>query len=91
MTRHGHSHTPNVRNYEPHSALRAGADGLRYIRPLIESAHHYLQSPGQLVIEIAATQTDDVLALAQRNPALCKSHILSDHEGLPRVLVADLA
>jgi release factor glutamine methyltransferase len=81
---------PNVKNYEPTHALRGGVDGLRFLRPLIEGAHQVLDSPGQLVLEIAASQKAAVLKLAEAAPRLTNAQVLADHEGLPRVLVADV-
>lgn len=82
---------PNVKDYEPATALRGGADGLDYIRPLIAEAHRYLETPGQLVLEIAASQKDAALALAEQADGLGDARVLADHEGLPRVLVAGRA
>ena len=80
---------PNVKNYEPVTALRGGADGLDLIRPLLEMATQYLDRPGQLVIEIAASQKNAVLELAHDTTGLTNPRVLADHEGLPRILVAD--
>ncbi len=80
---------PNVKNYEPESALRGGADGLRYLRPLIAEAHRFLDRPGQLVLEIAASQKAAVLKLASEAAGLKNAHVLIDGDRLPRVLVAD--
>jgi len=80
---------PNVKDYEPHHALRGGVDGLDYIRPLIAHAHEYLDDPAQLVIEIAASQKKAVLDLAVQARGLTNAQVLADHEALPRVLVAD--
>lgn len=82
---------PNVRDHEPASALRAGSDGLDVLRPLIAHAAEHLQRPGQLVVEIAASQKAAVLQLADAAPGLTNAHVLADHEGHPRVLVADRA
>jgi len=82
---------PNVKDYEPHLALRGGVDGLRDLRKLIEQAPAYLQMPGQLVLEFASSQKQAMLQLAQQNPGLTNAHILADHEALPRILVADKA
>jgi release factor glutamine methyltransferase len=81
----------NVKDYEPAEALRGGVDGLKYLRPLIEQAGAHLARPGQLVLEIAASQKQAVLQLAGRNEVLDNAHVLADHEALPRVLVADAA
>jgi len=79
---------PNVKDHEPTSALRAGHDGLDYIRPLIEQARGYLKDPGQLVLEIAACQKQQAIDLATAQ-GLSHPSVLVDHEHLPRVLVAD--
>ena len=82
---------PNVRDYEPHRALRGGVDGLKYIRPIIADARRHLETPGQLLVEIAASQKQTVHHLTEQAPGLTHAHILADHESLPRVLVADAA
>lgn len=79
---------PNVRDYEPASALRAGADGLDFLRPLIAEAHHFINPGGRLLLEIAASQEGAVRALAAANPALSGVCVLRDYEDLPRVLSA---
>lgn len=81
---------PNVKDHEPSHALRGGSDGLHFIRPLIQQASTFLDHPGQLVIEIAASQSDAVLELASAAVGLENPSILSDHESLPRVLVANV-
>lgn len=80
---------PNVKDHEPTLALRGGVDGLREIRRLVAGARAHLETPGQLVVEIAASQKQAVLAMVQQTPGLGNAHVLADHEGLPRVLVAD--
>jgi len=79
---------PNVKDYEPTQALRGGKDGLDYLRPLIAQAGDHLTDPGQLVVEIASCQKDQVVALASEH-GLRHPSVLVDHEKLPRVLVAD--
>ena len=78
---------PNVRLHEPAAALRGGADGLDVIRPLRAGAGELLKPGGQLVLEIAHSQHDEVMQLAQENDAYATAQILRDHEGLCRVLV----
>ena len=82
---------PNVKDHEPESALRAGPDGLKFVRPLIASAPALLTTAGGgglLAIEIAACTADAVLALARANPALTDAAVLADTDNLPRVLTA---
>ena len=80
---------PNVKDHEPTLALRGGKDGLDCIRPLIADAKLHLTDPGQLVIEIASCQRDEVIRLATE-AGLRHPNVLVDHEKLPRVLVADV-
>ena len=79
----------HVKDYEPHHALRGGLDGLKFIRPLIDGGRRFIDKPGQLVLEIAASQKKSVLQLAVQAAGFTNEHILADHEALPRVLVAD--
>lgn len=81
----------HIKNFEPAGALRGGADGLDFLRPLIERGHEHLTGAGQLVLEIPDRKKEAVLDLARGNPGLAHARVLSDHEGLPRVLVAEAA
>lgn len=79
---------PNVKNHEPHAALRGGPDGLALVKPLIRHGPELLAPAGQILIEIAACTAPEVLTLARAHPLLADARILHDHEGLARVLVA---
>ncbi len=81
---------PNVKDYEPHLALRGGSDGLDFIRRIIAQSKQHIEAPGQVVIEIADSQKAAALELAQE-AGLENAQVLTDHEGLPRVLVADVS
>lgn len=78
----------NVRDFEPMLALRAGVDGLDYLRPLIAGAHEYVKPGGEVLLEIADSQAAAVKSLAASNPALSEVRLLDDYERLPRVLAA---
>lgn len=78
----------NVKDYEPHGALRGGSDGLQFVRPLIEGAKAVLNKPGQLLIEIASCTKLDVMDIATQH-GYKNVQVLADHEKLPRILVAD--
>lgn len=82
---------PNVKEHEPAAALRGGADGLDYLRPLIEEAADYLEDPGQLVLEIASSRKKQVIELVEAAKGLTHPRVLPDHEGKPRMLLADRA
>ena len=77
---------PEVRDYEPLSALIAGEDGLSHIRMLLRSAAHRLGPDGALIFEIGFNQSDAVQALI--DPATWKLvQIRSDLQRIPRVFV----
>lgn len=78
----------NVKDHEPHSALRGGHDGLDLIRILMANAKQVANDPCQLLIEFAAAKKLDMLDLATEH-GWQTPHILADHEGLDRILVAD--
>ncbi|MEM8532952.1 MAG: peptide chain release factor N(5)-glutamine methyltransferase [Chloroflexota bacterium] len=54
-----------VREHEPHLALDGGADGLAVYRRLLAAASSKLPADGVVLLEIGATQGDDVMALAR--------------------------
>jgi release factor glutamine methyltransferase len=78
----------NVRDFEPHLALRGGPDGLQYIRPLIEQAcaPGRLREGGLLLIETAANTAKTVAELFAA-AGLDKVRIVRDGDGLDRVVV----
>jgi release factor glutamine methyltransferase len=79
----------NVREHEPHTALRGGHDGMRFLGPLIENAPRLVKPGGQILLELAAAKAPICLARASLHPLLTNPRILKDHEGLERVLVAE--
>jgi len=78
---------PNVKDHEPHLALRAGPDGLRHVTPIVGGAMELLTPGGTLLVEIAACTSRECLALAER-AGYAGARIVKDHEGLDRVLIA---
>ncbi|MBX3404112.1 MAG: peptide chain release factor N(5)-glutamine methyltransferase [Phycisphaeraceae bacterium] len=80
---------PNVKDHEPHSALRGGSDGMMFVRPLIEGAAGFLRPGGVLMVEVAACTAEQAAALASAQPDLERVRVLNDLDGLPRVVVAN--
>jgi release factor glutamine methyltransferase len=78
---------PNVKDHEPHLALRGGPDGMAFVAPLIRNAGERLAPAGGLLIELAACTAADAASLAARH-GWRRPVILKDHEGLDRVLAA---
>jgi release factor glutamine methyltransferase len=77
---------PDVRDYEPATALFAGPDGLDVIRPLAPAASRALRPGGALIMEIGAGQwpaVDDIL----RRAGFQNVAVHADLAGIPRVVV----
>ncbi len=79
---------PNVKDHEPHSALRAGTDGMDFVAPLVQHAPGLLKPGGWLLIEIAACTAAAVCEAANGHALLEGVRVLRDGDGLDRVLVA---
>lgn len=79
---------PNVRKYEPELALRAGPDGLRFVRPILEKGPDRLRPGGLILVEIAASRAKEARAIAESNRKLEAVTVLKDFEGHPRTVVA---
>ena len=52
-----------MNEWEPHSALYAGTDGLDDIRMIVRDAPQWLRAGGALVVEMGYTQADAVSQL----------------------------
>ena len=77
-----------VRDYEPHLALQAGADGLSIIRRLLVDAGAYLKSAGHFLLEIGFDQRQAVEQLV--DPGRWKLlDIYSDLQGIPRTVALE--
>jgi len=73
--------------HEPEVALFGGADGLRDISGVLETAAARLRPRGWLLMEFGFGQDDEVIALAARQPALTLERIREDIQGIPRTAV----
>jgi len=78
---------PEVRAFDPRSALDGGADGLDCYRSLTASAPTLLKPAGALVVEIGAGQAYAVARLFSA-AGLALEPPRSDLDGMPRVLLA---
>lgn len=76
---------PQVRDYEPSSALFAGPSGLDIYRRLIPQAHATLKPTGWLLMEIGQGQCE---ALAQLLAGWSNISFIDDLQGIPRVAIA---
>ena len=78
---------PQIRRYEPLSALDGGPDGLRHIRRLLAQAGGYLRPQGAILLEIGATQGAEVIELARRYFPMASIEVVKDYAGLDRVVI----
>ncbi len=78
----------NVKGYEPTLALRGGADGLDFVRPILSGAAALLIPGGLVMVEVAASRAEEAAAYAKTCAGLEAVRIEPDFEGLPRVIVA---
>ncbi|MFL6373521.1 MAG: peptide chain release factor N(5)-glutamine methyltransferase [Pyrinomonadaceae bacterium] len=74
-----------VRDFEPHTALAGGPDGLDVIRRLIVESSHILHSGGVLLIEIGADQAAAVADLLN-TPDWATPEFRKDLQAIPRVV-----
>jgi release factor glutamine methyltransferase len=77
----------SVLEYEPHTALFAGDDGLDDVRTIARDARNWLRSGGWLVMEIGYRQGDAVKALLEGFGYLNVA-IANDLTGRPRIAEA---
>ena len=80
----------NVRNHEPETALRGGADGLSVIRPLVARSASVLRPGGGLAIEIQYDQGPAVQQLFI-DAGFDAVQVVKDFEGHERVVVGRTA
>jgi len=76
---------PEVRDWEPRGALDGGADGLDYIRVLINQSHKYLSSKGRLLFEFGWGQADQIRQLIKQNGSYKEANIIKDYSGIERI------
>jgi release factor glutamine methyltransferase len=79
---------PNVKDHEPHGALRGGVDGLDFIRPLASHGAAMVKPGGMVLVEIADARADQARELFEANEFLVEVRVLRDFEGLNRVVAA---
>lgn len=78
---------PEVKEFEPLSALDGDVDGLRFYQKIAEQAGKYLVFGGKLFLEIGCEQAMDVSKLLQEN-GFYNIQVEKDLAGLNRVVIA---
>lgn len=76
----------DVKNYEPHTALSGGNDGLDFYRKIIDQSQYTLRGNGILAFEIGYNQGEAVKLLMENN-GFTNVKIVKDFASLDRVVV----
>ncbi|MDX2130898.1 MAG: peptide chain release factor N(5)-glutamine methyltransferase [Planctomycetota bacterium] len=78
----------NVRDHEPHLALRGGPDGLDLVRPIVAGAPRFLKPGGLLMVEVGDARAAQAAELVASTPLLESVRTVHDIDALPRVVIA---
>lgn len=78
----------SVKDYEPHTALDGGADGMDFHRRIMQGAKERLRPGGHLFLEIMFDQGPRALELAQKYDFLTSARIIKDYGGNARVVAS---
>lgn len=79
---------PEVKDYEPVSALVAGPEGTEIAARIIRRAPEYLKKGGALILEMGMGQAEALTTIVRTTGAYRKPGILKDLAGIDRVIVA---
>lgn len=77
---------PEIRQYEPVSALDGDEDGLRCLNRIIREAHIHLRREGRLLLEIGHGQEDGVLKIIGEADNYENVEFIKDYAGHNRVV-----
>ena len=80
---------PEIREYEPATALTAGEDGLRDIIQILDVSSSRLKPGGTLFMEIGHRHAAAIESLMARFPALTLKSISHDLQRIPRVAIVE--
>ena len=79
----------DVKDYEPHTALSGGEDGLIFYRRIVEESSKVLEDDGIIAFEIGHDQGEEVKKL-MINSGYSDVRIVKDLAGLDRVVIGTL-
>ncbi len=80
---------PEVRDFDPRTALDGGADGLDFYRRLALEARPFLKSDGQLMVEFGDGQAEDIQKIFEAQKWLVEA-VHNDFSQRARILTAKL-
>jgi len=76
---------PEVKIYEPKTALDGGADGLDFYRRIADAAQNFLNKKGQIILEIGFGQKEKIVEIFTQEKFLLNG-VKLDLSGVERVL-----
>ena len=68
--------------------FRGGADGMRFVRPILEQVGGLLAPGGRALVEVAASRAEEARGVAE-GAGLAGVQVFKDIDGLARVVVAE--
>lgn len=77
----------DVKNYEPHTALNGGIDGLDFYRKIVRQSKDVLVKDGILAFEIGYNQGESVKTLMEENN-FNNVRVIKDFASLDRIVIA---
>jgi release factor glutamine methyltransferase len=80
---------PEVKDWEPHSALDGGKDGLNFINQLLEKSPLHLKAQAFIIMEIGFDQAEKVKEKALNHFQTIK--IIKDYSGKDRIFLGQIA
>ena len=81
----------NVKDYEPESALLAGADGMDVYRRITEKVYEFLKPGAVLMLEIGYSQGPAIKKLLEQTGAFAQIKIEKDLHDNDRIVIAERA
>jgi len=81
---------PEIKDWEPLSALNGGKEGLDYYRAIITEAKNYLKQGGCLILELGDSQADVVTKMAE-DTDFKQISLVKDYAGIERIFTAYLS
>jgi len=75
-----------VSDWEPHSALFGGVDGIEFYRRLFTEWPEYLKGGGYLIVEIGFGQLEVIGRMVETTPSLELVEVTRDLQDIPRTL-----
>ncbi|MBW2615324.1 MAG: peptide chain release factor N(5)-glutamine methyltransferase [Deltaproteobacteria bacterium] len=82
---------PEVRDYEPRSALDGGDGGTYYIERIITEAPDFMKPKAWIILEMAPDQTEKALHLLEKTEGYADSARIRDYSRLYRIVMAQRA